>query len=323
VTAVHEDTTPGSSDRAPYGDQLDVRPLTAHLGAEIRGISLARDLDEVRFAHIRRAVLAHRVIFFRHQHLSGDEQIAFTRRFGPLTLAHPTLPAVEGAPTLYDLDSEGGAHADMWHSDVTFVDQPPDFSVLRTVIVPDVGGDTIWADTVAAYQSLRPELQQLAIALRAVHTNGYDYGRPDFRSLEGKVDSVRRAHSRQFASTVYQAEHPVARVHPETGEHALLLGSFAQRLAGYNTADSLDLIRLFQSHVVRPDNTVRWHWQPGDVAVWDNRSTQHYATYDYGSARRKVQRVTTVGSLPLGVDGRPSKPLQGDPAAYYQGLDRA
>jgi alpha-ketoglutarate-dependent taurine dioxygenase len=320
TTSLQDDTSTGPAGSGLTESALDVRPLTPRIGAEIRGLDLGTGVDGETFAAIRQAALRHRVIFFRGQNLSSDEHIAFARRFGELTRAHPTIPAVDGVPTLYDLDSEGGAHADMWHSDVTFVDQPPDFSVLRAVTLPDIGGDTLWASTVAAYEALSVELQQLAIALRALHSNDYDYVRVDLATLERKVDSIRLAHMRQFASTVYRTEHPVARVHPETGEHALLLGSFAQRLLGYTTSESVDLIRLFQNYVTKPDHTVRWQWQPGDVAVWDNRSTQHYATYDYGSDHRRVQRVTTVGSVPVGIDGRLSRSLQGDASLYNEGV---
>lgn len=153
-----------------------------------------------------------------------------------------------------------------------------------------------------------------------MHSNDYDYRKVDLSTLEGKVDPARLAHMRQFASTVYRTEHPVARVHPETGEHALLLGGFAQRLQGYGTAESVDVLRLLQSYVTKPNHTVRWQWRPGDVAFWDNRSTQHYATFDYRPAARRVQWVTTVGRVPVGVDGRPSTALQGDAAEYYDGL---
>ena len=240
--------------------------------------------------------------------------------FGDLTTGHPTVPGPAGAPNVFELDAQaGGGKANSWHTDVTFVDRPPAISVLRAVTLPPYGGDTCWANTAAAYQSLSPALQALAEQLWALHSNDYDYGKVDLSSLEGKVEPARLAHMRQFASTVYRTEHPVARVHPETGEHALLLGGFAQRLPGYSPAESVDLLRLFQSYVTRPDHTVRWQWRPGDVAFWDNRSTQHYATYDYGATRRKVQRVTTTGSVPVGVDGRPGKALKGDANGYYEG----
>ena len=293
---------------------IEVVPLTGRIGAEIRGVDLSEDLSGATFGAVHQAVLAHRVVFFRdQQRLDSEGQIRFARRFGALTTAHPTVPSVAEAPTLLGLDSTtGGGRADQWHTDVTFVDRPPNFSLLRALIIPEVGGDTLWASTVAGYDSLRPELAQLADQLRTVHSNDYDYVKIDAASLS----PARVAYMRQFVSTVYETEHPLVRVHPDTGEKALLLGGFVQRIVGYSTSQSAALIDLLQGHVTKPDNTVRWHWREGDLAVWDNRSTQHYATYDYGQAHRKVERVTTVGTVPVGVDGQPSRALKGDASDY-------
>jgi alpha-ketoglutarate-dependent sulfate ester dioxygenase len=298
---------------------LEIEPLTIQIGAVITGVDLSGDLSDLVIAEIRTALLHHRVVFFRDQQIRADDQLAFARRFGPLTTGHPTIPPVEGVPNLYDLDSQNGVHADQWHTDVTFVDQPPDFSFLRTVVLPKVGGDTLWASTVAGYRRLRPELRQLAEQLRIIHTNNYDYARLDVATQEGVDDPARENYVKQFVSTVYETEHPLVRDHPETGERALLLGGFAQRIVGYTTAESIDLIRLFQSYVIAPEQTVRWRWREGDVAIWDNRSTEHYATFDYGDTHRQVQRVTTVGSVPIGVDGRPSRALRGDSGPYNSG----
>jgi alpha-ketoglutarate-dependent sulfate ester dioxygenase len=298
---------------------LEVEPLTVHIGAVIRQIDLAQPLSDTVIGEIRSALLRHRVVFFRDQHLDAAGQLAFAQRFGPLTLGHPTIPPVPGTPNLYDLDSRSGVHADQWHSDVTFVAQPPDFSFLRVVDLPEVGGDTLWASTVAGYERLRPELRQLAEQLRAIHTNNYDYARLDVAAQAASDDPARQAYVTQFVSTVYETEHPLVRLHPETGERALLLGAFAQRLVGYTTSQSVDLIRIFQSSVTAPDHTVRWRWREGDVAIWDNRATEHYATSDYGKAHRKVQRVTTVGSVPIGIDGKPSRSLRGDAGPYNGG----
>jgi alpha-ketoglutarate-dependent taurine dioxygenase len=301
------------------GAHLEVHPLTVHIGAVIGGVDLSKELPDDEIDEIRAALLRHRVIFFRQQHIDASDQLAFAQRFGRLTSGHPTIPPFPGIPSLYDLDSNSGVHADQWHTDVTFVDQPPDFSFLRTVTLPKVGGDTLWASTVAGYQRLRPELRQLAEQFRVIHTNNYDYARLDVATEAGTDDPARQAYVEQFVSTVYETEHPLVRDHPETGERTLLLGAFAQRIVGYTTAESIDLLRLFQSYVVAPEQTVRWRWHEGDVAVWDNRSTEHYATFDYGNAHRRVQRVTTVGTVPIGVDGRPSRSLRGDSGPYSSG----
>ncbi len=294
---------------------VTVRRLSVRIGAELGGVSF-RDATDGQVAAVRAALLAHRVVFIRHQDLSAREQIDFARRLGPLTQGHPTLPEVDGEELILDLDSLAGGAANHWHTDVTFVDRPPMFSVLRALVLPEVGGDTLWANTVAAYADLPDDLRQLADGLRAVHSNGHDYGRPDVVALRAKIGEVRLANLAAFVSEVFETEHPVVHVHPETGERALLLGGFAYRLVGHNAAESVDLLRMLGSYVTRPENTVRWTWQVGDVAIWDNRSTQHYAIYDYGDEHRRMQRVTTAGTEVFGLDGRPSVALEGDSSLY-------
>jgi taurine dioxygenase len=168
--------------------------------------------------------------------------------------------------------------------------------------VPTAGGDTVWANTAAAYEDLSPSLRALADTLWALHTNEYDYAarRPDASS-----ESLRR-YQEVFTSTVYETEHPLVRVHPETGERTLLLGHFVKRILGLSSFDSAHLFQVFQEHVTRLENTVRWRWAVGDVAVWDNRATQHYAVNDYGDQHRVVRRVTVAGDVPVSVDGRRS-----------------
>ena len=200
---------------------------------------------------------------------------------------------------------------------MTFLDQPVSFTFLRGVVIPEVGGDTVWANTVNAYETLSPELRELADGLRIVHTNVHPDTRIDGGRAELHPEWAESA--RQFASTIYKAEHPAVRVHPETGKHALLLGGFALRVVGYPNELSRAVIRTFQDAVTRPENTVRWHWRVGDLAIWDNRSTQHCAVVDYGNARRRCERVTVAGETPVGVDGRSGIALRGDASTFYAG----
>lgn len=295
---------------------IGVEPIAGRIGAEITGVDLAGELGEASVAEIRQAVLRHKVVFFRRQtHLTDRGQEEFARRLGALTTAHPTVPGKEDAARVLPLDAHGGARANSWHTDVTFVQAPPAFSVLRGVTIPPSGGDTVWANTAAAHDELPPELKQLAEQLWATHTNAYDYAH---NSRGGPSEAARRRHE-QFISTLYETVHPVVRVHPETGEPALLLGHFAHQFRGVSRADFERLFGLLQSHVTRLENTVRWRWSTGDVAIWDNRATQHYAVDDYGDQAREVRRVTVAGETPVSVTGALSSSVRGDASDYLAG----
>jgi taurine dioxygenase len=166
---------------------------------------------------------------------------------------------------------------------------------------------------VAAYEELPPTLRELAERLWALHSNLYDYA-----ALKPEASAADQAHYREvFTRITFETEHPVVRVHPETGERSLLLGNFAQHLLGVPKADSAHLIDLLQSHVSRLENTVRWRWSAGDVAIWDNRATQHYAIDDYGDQPRRMHRVTIAGDVPVGVHGQRSVSRTGDATAYH------
>ncbi len=286
--------------------QLDIRRVAGRIGAEIRGITLSADLDADTVAAIQQALVEHKVIFFRGQtHLDDVRQEAFAKLLGE-PVAHPTVPVVDGTHFLLELDSAKGARASSWHTDVTFVDAYPKASILRSVVVPEYGGDTVWANTATAYENLPSELKELADKLWAVHSNEYDYAAVKPNANVEALEHYRKV----FASTVYETEHPVVRVHPVSGERSLLLGHFVKRIKGYSVADSAHLFNLLQSHVIRLENTVRWTWQVGDVAIWDNRSTQHYAVDDYADQSRIVRRVTLHGEVPYGVHGQRSQTIK-------------
>ncbi|MEU7740662.1 TauD/TfdA family dioxygenase [Nonomuraea sp. NPDC049158] len=292
---------------------LHIDPVAGRIGAQVGGVRLGGDLPADVVAEIRLALLAHKVLFFRGQdHLDEERQVAFARLLGELTTAHPTVPALDDNAHILDLDYRKGHKVDRWHTDVTFVDRPPLASVLRAITVPPAGGDTLWANTVAAYEYLPAELRDLLDRLRAVHTNQYDYAR-----IATSEDPARtREYAEVFAATVYETEHPVVRVHPETGERAILLGDFAKRLTGLSAQTSASVIKLIQEQVTQVENTVRWRWAPGDVAIWDNRATQHRVVHDFGDQPRRLHRVTIAGDVPVDVDGRTSTVLKGDAAAY-------
>jgi alpha-ketoglutarate-dependent taurine dioxygenase len=288
--------------------RVEVLPIAGRIGAEVRGVRLASDLSVDLKRQIHEAWLKHKVLFFRNQqHLDQQSQEALTTLFGSGPVAHPTVPTVPGTQYITELDSRYGGRANSWHTDVTFVDAYPKASILRALTVPAYGGDTTWASTAAAYESLSPELRLLAEGLWALHTNQYDYlANKKGSSERGSSEEELARYQEVFTSTVYETEHPVVHVHPETGEKHLLLGHFVKKILNVSSGDSAQLIQLLQSHVTRLEHTVRWSWQVGDVAVWDNRATQHYAINDYGDQLRVMQRVTVDGEAPVSVDGRRS-----------------
>jgi alpha-ketoglutarate-dependent taurine dioxygenase len=289
-------------------EKIRVTRLAGNIGAEISGVDAGDPLDGETIAEIRNALLEHNVVFMRDQNLDYPRQVAFAQRFGKLTPGHPIFEAPADRPALREMDSRQGARANHWHTDLTFIETPPAFAFLHLIVVPPVGGDTIWASTIAAYKSLPAELREIADRIRIVHSNDSDYTH----------DTVAAADD--FISKPYEAEHPAVRVHPETGERSLMLGGFARRVVGLTPQASRDLIRILQEYVIKPENTVRWHWRSGDLAIWDNRATMHYAIYDYGDEYRRGERVTVAGDTPVGADGRPSITVHGDTSRFIAGL---
>jgi alpha-ketoglutarate-dependent taurine dioxygenase len=293
------------------GFDLDVRPIGGLIGAEVHGVRLSGDLQPAALKALQQGLLTYKVLFFRGQtHLDEAGQEAFGRLFGEL-VPHPTVPSLQGTENVLDVDGRRGERASSWHTDVTFVADYPRISILRSVIAPERGGDTLWANTVAAYAELPEALRDLADRLWVLHSNVYDYvGNRQVTSEE----AVRR-YNEVFTRTKYETEHPLVHVHPETGERSLILGHFAQKVLGFGSSDSARLLAIFQDHITRPENTVRWRWAAGDVAVWDNRATQHRAGDDYGDQPRVVRRVTVAGEPPVSVDGRRSVTRSRIPAA--------
>jgi len=288
------------------GSPLDIVPVAGRIGAEIRGIALSGDLDDPTIAAIRAALVRHKVIFFRDQHALDDaRQEAFAARLGD-PVAHPTVPVAEGSRFLLELDSKEGYAASSWHTDVTFVPAYPEASILRAIEIPEAGGDTLWANGATAYEDLPAPLKTLVDGLKAIHSNLYDYAGTFSEAERKRVEEYRSV----FASTVYETEHPVVRVHPETGERSLLVGHFVKNFVGLNSADSRQLLNILQEHITRPENTVRWRWRKGDVAIWDNRATQHRAIADFGLQRRHLRRATIHGTVPVGIDGEQSRAIK-------------
>lgn len=292
---------------------LTFTKLGSRIGAEIRGVDLSGHISEEHVAAIRAALNEHKALVFREANiLSNDDQVRFASHFGPLTAAHPTVASVDGADNVLPVDSENGS-ANTWHTDVTFVLNPPQASTLRSITLPPYGGETLITSSADAYQDLPEELRNFADALWAVHTNDYDYSVP--KNLEHATSEERRA---EFTAQLFETAHPVVRVHPLTGERGLFIGGFAQRLriVGLSNTESKDIIRLLQAYVTRPENVVRVNWEPNQVVLFDNRITQHYAPDNYDGAARTLNRVTIAGDIPVNIDGQPSQAVKGDSTAY-------
>ncbi|WP_053849986.1 TauD/TfdA family dioxygenase [Streptomyces sp. NRRL B-24085] len=290
---------------------IEIRKITARIGAHVSGVDLAAPLDEKTATALREALNTHKALVFSDVDLDDEGQQAFARHFGELTTAHPTVPAVDGAPNVLPVDSEGGRAANHWHTDVTFVLNPPQASTLRSLTIPPYGGETLIANAAAAYRDLPQPLRRLADELWAEHTNDYDYAVP-----EETVDEEQAARRAQFTSITYRTAHPVVRVHPLTGERGLFIGGFAQRIVGLSAGESRKLLDLLQSYVTRPENLLRHRWSENQLVLFDNRITQHYAVDNYDGLPRRLHRVTVAGDVPVGVEGKESWSIEGDASHY-------
>ncbi|MCV7206871.1 taurine dioxygenase [Mycolicibacterium peregrinum] len=294
---------------------LSVRPQSGWIGAEIHGIDLTAPLLDEHIAEIRAALLKWKVVFFRDQFIGHDDHLRLARAFGSPTPAHPLFDSIPDPdyPTIYPIfadrfkaryGSSRGYDKANWHADVTAAVNPPAASILRAEVIPPYGGDTQWANTVAAYAGLSAPLRRLADGLRAVHR----FAPPD--GTTATEDYQRRVNRRPLLT-----EHPVVRVHPETGERALYVNpGFTSHIVDVSPHESRRLLGLFYDELVRPEYTVRFKWEPGSIAFWDNRATVHLAPSDLtGEHDRRLYRVTLVGDVPQGPDGRPSQALDGEP----------
>lgn len=292
--------------------QVTVTKLGSRIGARVDGVRLGGDLDPPAVEKIRQALLAHRVIFFRHQHhLDDQQQLAFARLLGT-PIGHPAAAALAGdddAPIITPINSEYGK-ATRWHTDMTFAANYPAASILRAVTLPGYGGSTLWASTAAAYERLPEPLKRLVENLWALHTNRYDYVTTEAAL---SMSDAQRSFRQAFEKPDFRTEHPVVRVHPETGERTLLAGDFVRSFVGLDDHESSVLLELLQRRITMPENTIRWSWAAGDVAIWDNRATQHRAIDDYDNQPRLMHRVTLTGDVPVNVHGEPSRVVSGAP----------
>ncbi|MBS7691603.1 TauD/TfdA family dioxygenase [Pseudomonas lalucatii] len=278
---------------------MHVEQLTYNIGAELIGVSLADAIhDDGLFAAIRAQLLTHRVLFLREQNISRAEHVAFARRFGELE-DHPVAGSDPEHPGLVQIykrpDQPLDRYENAWHTDATWREAPPMGCVLRCIECPPVGGDTMWANMVVAYENLPDEVKAKIAELRARHSIEASFG------AAMPIDK-RLALKAQFPD----AEHPVVRTHPETGEKVLFVNAFTTHFSNYHTPEHVrfgqdfsmggsDLLRYLVSQAYIPEYQVRWRWKPNSVAIWDNRSTQHYAVMDYPTCHRKMERAGIIG----------------------------
>ncbi|GIX49400.1 MAG: taurine dioxygenase [Candidatus Tectimicrobiota bacterium] len=294
---------------------IEVRPLSVHIGAEIRGVDLTRPLPPEQVQEIRAALLQWKVVFFREQFLDHAQHIAFARHFGALTPGHVVFGHDGDYPEIYAVAKYRTANSYReqvairpwtgWHTDITAAINPPAASILRGDVVPPYGGDTQWTNLVAAYQALSPAMQRFVDGLRGIHR----FAPPPEAQPSPEYEALVRRHT-------LISEHPLVRVHPETGERVLFVSpSFLKAIVGLTPRESQCLLEFLWEHAVRPEFTIRFKWEPGSVAFWDNRSTAHLAPRDIFAVDfdRQFYRVTLHGDVPVGVDGTPSRALAGEP----------
>ncbi|ASL46868.1 Alpha-ketoglutarate-dependent taurine dioxygenase [Burkholderia sp. AD24] len=281
---------------------MRVEPLTCAIGAELLGVKLADAIhDDGLFATIHAALLEHRVLFLRDQEISRAEHVAFARRFGELE-DHPVAgsdPEHSGLVRIYkNPEQPNDRYENAWHADATWREAPQFGAVLRCVECPPVGGDTMWTNMVLAYENL-PEHIKIQIAdLRARH------------SIEASFGAVMPIEKRLALKAQFpDAEHPVVRTHPQTNEKILFVNGFTTHFTNYHTPARVrfgqdanpgagELLRYLISQAYIPEYQVRWRWKPNSVAIWDNRSTQHYAVMDYPPCHRKMERAGIIGDKP-------------------------
>ena len=272
-----------------------VEPVSGTIGAAVGGVDLSEPLDERTVAEIRRAFLAHHVLFFADQHLSPESQVRFGRRFGELD-THPFVEGMPSHPEIIEIITEpddrfnfGGG----WHSDVTFLEEPDLGSILYAIDVPPFGGDTLFADQHAAYEDLSDTMKDVLGGLVAKHSAGPQYAEGGYSTLSKSM----KTKSVQLADRVVC--HPLVRTHSETGKKALYVNpAFTVGIEGMRLDESMALLGFLFNHAVREPFTCRFRWSPGSVAMWDNRSVQHYALFDYRGHRRHMRRITVKGDRP-------------------------
>jgi taurine dioxygenase len=273
---------------------IEVRALTAEIGAEGEGVDRREPLDDATVEALKEALQRHLVLFFHDQDITGRQHLEFAKRFGTITVApfgpkHPDHPEI----TVLDQQTPKGEGADNWHADNTFMPEPPMGSILRAVLLPSVGGDTCFASGYAAYEALSPAMQQFLDGMRAVH----DISRMLRKAIaNGQATEPFEQMQRQYPPF----SHPVVRTNQVTGRKCLFInGNWTARIEGLTERENEALLPMLLDHVRSPEYQCRFRWREGSIAFWDNRWVQHYGVADYGGYRRIMQRVTIEGDRPV------------------------
>lgn len=272
---------------------MKTQPLSGALGAEIHGVDLTQPLSSNMYAEIRRLLVEHEVIFFRDQDISPSQHKALAESFGPLQ-THPAYGTIEGFPEITILEStpEKPTMIEAWHSDMTFRKHPPMGTVLRSRIIPPKGGDTLWSSMTAAYDGLSRPMQEFLSTLTAVHDFAFGF-------KESLAEPGGRERLSQALADNPPVEHPVICTHPESGKKVIFVNElFTTHIVGMTTKESRALLSFLFDHVMTPEFTCRFKWQPNSIAIWDNRSTQHKPVNDYFPAHRRLERTTIDGDKP-------------------------
>jgi len=274
--------------------QLDIRPIAGALGAEIHGIDLSQELDDETIAEVRQALLDHLVIFFRGQDITPARHLDFARRFGEI-VEYPLVKGLEGYPeimTVVKLEHEKVNFGGLWHSDTTYLEQPPLGSILLARELPPFGGDTLFANMYLAYETLSDGMKALLGPLKGVSTSNLQ------RVSDTRSERMKDA-AKVTPREVLTATHPVVRTHPETNRKALYVnGAHTCRFDGMTEEESAPLLAYLYAHQTRPEFTCRFRWEPGSIAFWDNRCTQHNPINDYHGHKRVMHRITIAGDTP-------------------------
>ncbi|WP_313385314.1 taurine dioxygenase [Pantoea sp.] len=277
-------------------EKLNITALGPYIGAQVTNVDLTRPLSDAQFEQLYHALLRHQVLFLRDQQLTPHQQRALAARFGDLHI-HPVYPHADGVEEIIVLDThrDNPPDNDNWHTDVTFIDTPPAVAILASKLLPESGGDTLWASGIAAYETLSAPIKTLLDGLHVEH----DF-RKSFQEYKYRRSEEEHQRWQEAVAKHPPVQHPVIRTHPVSGRKALFVNEgFTTRIVELSEKESHALLELLYAHATKPEFQVRWRWQPDDVAIWDNRVTQHYANADYYPARRVMHRATVLGDRPF------------------------